>query len=124
IPLLEQAMRVSPRDPSIGNWYVRIGVAHLVQSRIDEAVVWFRKARSANPGNLRPHVLLASAYALSGKTEHAAAELAEARRLGGDVGLSSFPRWKSNFLWGGPKFGAFSEPPLSVGLGRAGWRER
>ena len=124
IPLLEQAMRVSPRDPSIGNWYVRIGVAHLVQSRIDEAVVWFRKARSANPGNLRPHVLLASAYALSGKTEHAAAELAEARRLSGDDRLSSITRLKVDLPLGVPKIRALLETTLFAGLRKAGMPEQ
>jgi adenylate cyclase len=46
--LEEQAIRLSPLDPQIGVWYFRIGQAHLVQSRIDEAIVWFEKARSAN----------------------------------------------------------------------------
>ena len=50
IPLMEQAIRLSPRDPRIGNWYLRIGQVHLLQSRIDEAIVWLEKARSANPG--------------------------------------------------------------------------
>ena len=49
IPLHEQAICISPRDPSISIWYFRIGVAHLLQSHIDEAIVWFEKARSANP---------------------------------------------------------------------------
>jgi adenylate cyclase len=64
IPLLEQAIRVSPRDPAIGYWYFRIGTAYLVQSRVDDAIVWAKKARSANPGNPRRYALLASAYAL------------------------------------------------------------
>jgi hypothetical protein len=41
IPLQEQALRLSPRDPLIGNMYCRIGAGHLLQSRIDEAIVWF-----------------------------------------------------------------------------------
>ena len=49
IPLEEQAIRLSPRDPCIGYRYVRIGTVHLLQSRIDEAIVWLEKARSANP---------------------------------------------------------------------------
>jgi adenylate cyclase len=40
IALQEQAVRLSPRDPSIGFWYWRIGVVHLLQSRTEEAVVW------------------------------------------------------------------------------------
>ena len=30
---------------------IRIGLVHLLQSRIDEAIVWLEKARSANPGH-------------------------------------------------------------------------
>ena len=50
IPLLEQAIRLSPRDPNIGIWYDRIGQVHLLQSRTDEAILWFERARSANSG--------------------------------------------------------------------------
>ncbi len=48
IPLLEQAIRLSPRDPVIAYWYYRIGEAHLLQSHIDEAILWLEKARGAN----------------------------------------------------------------------------
>jgi len=39
IPLAEQALRRSPRDPQIGTWYGTIGIAHLLQSHTDEAIV-------------------------------------------------------------------------------------
>ena len=80
-PTQEQAIRLSPRDPQIGNWYDRIGHVHLLQSRTDEAIVWLEKARSANPAHPMFTPILAAAYALKGETERAAAELAEARRL-------------------------------------------
>jgi len=35
ILLVEQAIRLSPRDPEIGNCYFRIGQIHMVQSRTD-----------------------------------------------------------------------------------------
>jgi DNA-binding winged helix-turn-helix (wHTH) protein len=53
ISLHEQTIRLSPRDPGIGNWYDRIGRIHLLQSRTDEAIVWLEKARSVNPRNTR-----------------------------------------------------------------------
>ena len=43
----EEAIRLSPRDPSLWNWYFRIGQACLLQSRIDQAVAWLEKARRA-----------------------------------------------------------------------------
>jgi tetratricopeptide (TPR) repeat protein len=82
-PLEEQAIRLSPFDPQIGVWHFRIGQAHLVQSRVEEAIVSLEKARSANPTLVFVHRWLASAYALVGDTERAAAEIAEARRLNG-----------------------------------------
>src|SRR6266705_372896 len=49
IPLLEQAIRLSTRDSDTGMWYDRIGPVHLLQSRIDEALLWFERARGVNP---------------------------------------------------------------------------
>jgi TolB-like protein len=81
IPLHEQAIHLSPRDPGIGLWYFRIAQAHLLQSHIDKAILWFEKARSASPAYAFPPRWLASAYALKGDLERAAVNLAEARRL-------------------------------------------
>jgi hypothetical protein len=80
----------------------------LLQSRTEEAIVWFVKARSANPRSQFPHTLLASAYALKGYLDHARAELAEARRLkdGNDV-YSSIARMRAIGYWGVPKVRAF-----------------
>ena len=35
IPLVEQAICLSPRDPQLGVWYLTIGQVHLLQSRTD-----------------------------------------------------------------------------------------
>ncbi|MEI4920914.1 hypothetical protein Q8G81_35755, partial [Klebsiella pneumoniae] len=77
------AIRLSPRASDVGWWYFLIGTVHLLQSRTDEAIAWFEKARSVLPAVPNFHSRLAAAYALDGDTERAAAELAEARRLGG-----------------------------------------
>jgi hypothetical protein len=37
--------RLSPRDPNISDFYIRIGVAHLLQSHNDEAIGWLEGAR-------------------------------------------------------------------------------
>src|SRR6516225_5863059 len=78
IPLEEQAIRLSPRDPRIGHFYRTIGHVYLLQSRTDEAILWLEKARTAVPELPFVHGLLAAAYGLKGDREHAAAELAEA----------------------------------------------
>ena len=125
IPLEEQAIRLSPRDPQIGIWYFRIGVAHLLQSRIDEAIVWLEKARSANAGRYRMlHAYLASAYALKGETERAAAELAEARRLSGDGRYSSIARLRAVTIFGECRRSeALFEATYFAGLRKAGMPE-
>jgi hypothetical protein len=40
IPLVEEAIRLSPCDPDIGLRYFQIGTVHLLQSRTDKAIVW------------------------------------------------------------------------------------
>jgi len=92
IPAQELAIRLSPRDPEIGFWYFRIGQAHLFQSRVEQAIPWFEKARRVDPEIPFFHAYLASAYALHGDTEQANAELAEARRLDGAGNDSSIAR--------------------------------
>jgi adenylate cyclase len=123
IPLQEQALRLSLRDPLISNMYGRIGAAHLWQSRTDEAIVWLEKARNANPARYPPHASLASAYALKGETERAAVELAEARRLVGDDRYSSIARLRATVNWFEPKIRALREATFLVGLRKAGMPE-
>ena len=95
---------------------------HLLQSRTDEAILWLEKARNANPVLPLPHASLASAYALNGETERAAAELAEARRLSGDNRYSSLARLMAQYF-GVPKVRALFETTYLAGLRKAGMPE-
>jgi tetratricopeptide (TPR) repeat protein len=119
IPLEEQAIRLSPRDHNIGNWYWRIGVVHLLQSRTDEAIPWLERARVANPAQWYFYAYLASAYGLSGETDRAATELAEATRLRGEGSFASIARLKKRY-WGVPKIRALYEATYFAGLRKAG----
>jgi adenylate cyclase len=120
IPLLEQAIRLSPRDPSIWLWYYWTGNIHQLQGRTDEAILWMEKGRSINPAVPFPHASLASAYALKGQTERAAAELAEARRLRGEGSFPSITRIRANGYWGVPRVRALFEATFFEGLRKAG----
>jgi adenylate cyclase len=125
IPLEEQAIRLSPRDPGIGGWYRQIGLVHLVQSRTDEAVVWLEKARNAAPAHPDIRAHLASAYALAGDTKRAADELAEARRLSADDRYSSLARLRAaeDFAALAPKVRTLLEATYIAGLRKAGMPE-
>jgi adenylate cyclase len=95
IPAQEQAIRLSPRDPHIPNWYWRIGIVHLLKSRVGEAIDWLERARRANPRLPGPHAWLAAAHALQGDGNSAAARLAEARQLSGDKRYASIASFKA-----------------------------
>jgi adenylate cyclase len=123
IPRIEQAIRLSPRDPAIPIWYQWIGMAHLLQSQVDEAIVWLEKARGASPTHPGIRANLASAYALNGKTDRAAAELAEARRLSSDGRVSSIAHLKAAQYFGVPKVRALFEATYFAGLRLAGMPE-
>ena len=123
IPNLEQVIRLRPRDPFIGAWYNRIGTVHLLQSRFDEAILWFEKARSANPALSSIRANLASAHGLKGETEPAVVELAEARRLSGDDRYSSIVRLRTARYWGVPAVRTLFEATYFAGLRKAGMPE-
>jgi len=116
IPLVEQAIRLSPRDPQLGIHYHQIGLVHLLQSRADEAIDWLEKARGAMPQRPDIHANLASAYALKGHTERGAAELAEARRLNPDDRYTNIARLQAVGYWEVPKIRALFEATYWAGL--------
>jgi TolB-like protein len=97
IPSQEQAIRLSPRDPWIWNWYFRIGEAHLLQSRLNEAIAWLEKACNAAPAVWFLHFYLAAAYALSGFSESARAALEVAKGLEGTDFERKVARLGGNF---------------------------
>jgi adenylate cyclase len=125
IPLVERAIRLSPRDPELGVWYKQIGDVHLLQSQTDEAVTYLQKARNHTPEHPTIRGDLAAAYALNGETERAAAQLAQARRLSSDDRYSSIARLKEvrNFERLSAQIRALSEATYYAGLRKAGMPE-
>jgi TolB-like protein len=123
IPAQEQTIRLSPRDPQIGLFYSRIGCAHLLESRTDEAIIWCEKARRATPAHPQFRAFLAAALALTGDTERAAAELAEARRLVGDDRYATITRLRAAEPWGVPKLCMVVETTYFAGLRKVGMPE-
>ena len=123
IPAQERAIRLSPRDPKIWLYHYWIGQAHLLRSRVGDAILYFEKARSANPEHALPHAYLASTYGLAGELRRAVVELAEARRLSGDDRYSSIARLRVLGPFGVPKLRALFEATYIAGLRNAGMQE-
>jgi len=124
ISLEEKALRLIPRGPFVGTLYLRIGTAYLLQSRYEDAIRPLEKARNATvwPAEVRSY--LASAYGLKGESEHAAAELADARRLSPDDRYSSIARLKAApYFVLTPKVRALYESTYIAGLRKAGMPE-
>jgi len=130
ISLEQRAIRLGPRDPYIGNFYLRIGQAHLLLAHTDEAIAWFEKAARATPESGGSHARLAAAYALKGETERAGSEHAEARmRVPRGGRYSSIARLKAAGTfggpgyWGVPKVRDLFEATYFAGLRKAGMPE-
>ncbi len=122
----QQAIRLSPRDPNIGLWYFRIGQGRLLQSRLEEAILWLEKARFALPELAVYHAYLAAAYALHGDAEQGVAQLTEARRL--DANYSSIAKLKLSLSrdqsrGARPEIRALFETTYFAGLRKAGMPE-
>src|SRR5262249_25106975 len=125
IPLVERAIRLSPRDPQLGVYYMNVGLVNLLQSRTDEAIIWLEKARNHTPAHSITRSYLAAAYALNAETERAAVELAEARRLSPDDRFSSLACLRaSRGYWGVPNIRALFEATYFTGLRLAGMPEK
>jgi TolB-like protein/Flp pilus assembly protein TadD len=123
IPLIERAIRLSPRDSQLGVWYQMIGDVYLLQSRAKEAVTWLEKARNHTPAHSIIRADLAAAYGFAGEIQRAATELAEARRLSADDRYSSVARLRTVQNWGVPKIRALREATYFTGLRKAGMPE-
>jgi adenylate cyclase len=123
IELIDQAIRLSPHDPFIAERYSVVGLVHLFQSRIGEAIPWLEKARSANSRIAPPHYFLASAYGLKGELDHAAVELAEAQRLLGSNRYATVTQGKANGDLNTPTMRDRFEGVFLGGLRKAGMPE-
>jgi adenylate cyclase len=78
---VEQAMRLSPRDPRIGQWHNLMAGAELGLGHFDAAIDEANTAIVAGWRSFYSYQYLAAALALKGDIDQAKAPLAEARRL-------------------------------------------
>ena len=81
IAALEQARRLSPRDPHLNGIFVVTAAAHLYLGLDREALEWARRSVLERPQHAVAHSWVAAAAANLGQTETAREALAEFRRL-------------------------------------------
>jgi len=119
IPLLEQVLRISPRDPEIGFVHYRLGLANLLLGNTDEAIRWYQKATLTYFQKADAYLEMGAALSLKGDKEAAQAALAEAARLNPDETTIAWVRKHS--LSERPKFAELREKTLIKGLRMAGF---
>jgi adenylate cyclase len=108
---VEQAMRLSPRDPNIGNWHNFASEAEIGLGHFDAAIEETNKAIDAGYRVFLAYTELTVAYALKGNLEEAKAALAEARRLNPKLTVKLMRDRYPDFQW------------MSEGLRKAGLPE-
>ena len=78
---VQQAIRLSPRDPLVGQMHLQLGDAELGLGLFDAAIEEYHLAIDAGYRHFSTYSNLAAAYALEDKMDEAKTALAEARRL-------------------------------------------
>jgi TolB-like protein/DNA-binding winged helix-turn-helix (wHTH) protein/Flp pilus assembly protein TadD len=90
IAALEQARRLSPRDPNLNGIFLVTAAAHLYSGRDREALEWSRRSVLERPQHAVAHSWVAAAAANLSEAETARAALAEFRRRLPSYTIASF----------------------------------
>ena len=78
---VQQAMRLSPRDPALSQWHNFLADAEIGLGNLNAAIEEANKAIDGGYRVFYAYLNLAAAHALKGDTDEGRAALAEARRL-------------------------------------------
>lgn len=76
-PLVEKAIKLSPRDPALGGFYWIMGRAHFYSEDYHGAVPWLQKSVGLRPNDWYNRLYLVSAYAIDNQLEEARRVLQE-----------------------------------------------
>ncbi len=88
VAAVEQAIRLSPRDPAMAIWQNFLGIAHLHAGQDEKALEALRRSISLEPRNAYGTLFLAAAYALTNNEAEARLALAEALRMAPGLTIS------------------------------------
>lgn len=115
---IETAIRLSPRDPLLSNWYYRICHAHEHLAQDAKAIEWCRKAVAIAP-NWFAYVNLAASYAYLGQQAEARTAVAELLKL---MPGYTVKKWASTPYSDNPKW-LVEYARITEGLRKAGLPE-
>jgi tetratricopeptide (TPR) repeat protein len=87
---VDEAIRLSPRDPLLFHWHFIVGISDLYLGRIVRAVNSLRKSVELNPSWSLSYFAFAGALALAGLLAEAAEACVAARRLAPNFSVSKF----------------------------------
>jgi adenylate cyclase len=85
---LDQAIRLSPRDPFNSLFFVGVAAAHYLARRYTEAIKWARQAVQLRPSDMRAHRILCASLAQAGQLDEAKAVLATLRQLQPNISIA------------------------------------
>jgi tetratricopeptide (TPR) repeat protein len=113
ISQLEQAIRISPRDSTLGLWRMEMGRQFLALRRTDLAVQEGLKAIDSGYRNVFGHAALAASYAAADRIPEAKAALAEAMKLNPKLSVAWLDARVPGFIDSPP---GFREALIKAGL--------
>jgi tetratricopeptide (TPR) repeat protein len=90
---LQNVWRLNPFDPLNFYFWIVAGIAEFVAGRYDEAIVWLRRSRRANPRFIPCLRTLAAAFALSGDEAEAESAAREHLAIYPSFRVSAFISW-------------------------------
>jgi len=90
---LQNVWRLNPFDPLNFYFWIVAGIAEFVAGRYNEAIVWLRKCRRANPRFLAGLRMLAASLAISGDEAGARAIAQELLAIEPSFRVSTFVSW-------------------------------
>jgi TolB-like protein/class 3 adenylate cyclase len=90
IPLVEKAIRLSPRDPFLGNWQSFIGQSLVLLGDNQAAMHWLLRSVSSNPNYHFSRLWLAAVQWFANDHASARASIDAARKISPELSLSWF----------------------------------
>jgi tetratricopeptide (TPR) repeat protein len=95
---VQEALRLSPRDPWAYTFFVIVGFAKSLLGRPEEAIPWLRRSIESNRNYSLSHFTLAAALANVGRIDEARSEVATGLALDRHFTIANFctSAWSDN----------------------------